>query len=135
MAGNSRSGRRPSTIDRRRRIDPNDVPTRPSDLSGVEAAYWASSIVPCEHLTQADTDLAVECCHLYGLYQDALILCQDDPSDSRLAGTMGKYFDRWQACVKLLMLDPVGRVRAAKDLARTEPQDQTPEQTYFGTVG
>ena len=133
--GLENSGRRASTIERRIRLDPNDVPCRPCDISGHAASYWANSIVPCEHLTQDDTDLAVECCRLYDLYRRAVKACETIPLDDEAANTAQKYFNQWQVLVKKLALDPVSRAKMAKQFCRTEPEDQTPEKTYFGTVG
>lgn len=136
MAGNSRSGRRPSQIDARTRLDPNDVPTRPDSLAGHAAAYWATSIEPALHLTRADTDIAIECCRQYAIYREAVIGCERIPLDDEAAKTCGRHFDHWTKLATLLCLDTVGRIRSAK-ATRRDGKDEAvdKESQMFGVVG
>lgn len=136
MAGNARSGRRPSQIDARTRLDPNDVPERPGDLAGLAAEYWNSSIAPAAHLTRADTDIAVECCRQYAIYRQAVIGCERIPLDDEAAKTCGRHFDRWTKLATLLCLDTVGRIRSMKATRRDSEGEQIDkEAAMFGVVG
>lgn len=136
MAGNTRSGRRPSQIDARTRLDPDDVPTRPSDLTGYAAEYWRTSITPALHLTRADTDIAVECCRHYAIYRQAVIGCERIPLDDEAAKTCGRHFDRWTKLATLLCLDTVGRIRSMKATRRDQEGEKVDaESAMFGVVG
>ena len=136
MAGNSRSGPGPRQIDARQRLDPNDVPQRPDALAGHSAAFWADVIVPCAHLVATDTTLAVECCRQYDLYRRAVVACEQIPLDDEAAKTAGKHFDRWQQLVKLLCLDPLGKMRGNSQ-TRRDGKDEAidKESAMFGVVG
>lgn len=136
MAGNSRSGRRPSQLDARERLDPSDVPTKPSGMAGFASEFWESDIAPAVHLTRSDTSLAIECCRQFDLYRQAIKSCERIPLDDEAARTAGKHFDRWVKLLQLLSLDTVGRIRSGKAFRRDKKEEQvSKEEQMFGVVG
>ena len=135
MPGNANSGRRPPQTDSREKIDPNDRPSRPADLRGFAAEFWAATIVPCDHLRQIDTANAVECSRQYDLYRRATIACESIPLDDVAAKTAAKYFAQWQALMKELDIGPKARMKQAKQVRREKTEEATPESRFFGVTG
>ncbi len=81
-----------------------------------------------EHLCSSDGATLRQACELWELYQSAAKIAASDPMERNHVGAVCRYQNQYLACLKLLCLDPLGRMKAARSQKRAT---KSPEMKYF----
>lgn len=72
-----------------------------------------------DHLVAPDGATLLQACELWTLWQDSVKLAASDPLDRANVSAVCRYSEQYRNCLKLLCLDPLGRLKAARSQKRT----------------